>query len=117
MAWIAGGSGSNLEQGLPRSWGSGDDGRLLVIVVGSREALAETGAERAVVDGAANLEQPVGASAGPAHLRWSPSVGQFDGLDRLGSGFRQAANLSIRFAPYASSGVCPAKELCGRRVL
>src|SRR5215218_11161498 len=30
--------------------------------------MAEAGAERAVVDGAANLEQQVGAAPGPAHL-------------------------------------------------
>jgi len=36
---------------------------------GSRlEQVAETGAERAVVDGAADLEQQIGAAPGPAHL-------------------------------------------------
>src|SRR4051794_1201931 len=51
-----------------RSWGSGCDGRWRVRVVGGLEALPEAGAERAVVDGAADLEQPVGAAPGPAHL-------------------------------------------------
>jgi hypothetical protein len=50
-------------------------------------------------------------------MRWAPFVGQRDGLDKLGPGFRQAANLSIRSAPYASSGVRPASALCGRPAL
>src|SRR6478752_7652085 len=51
-----------------RGWGSGCDGRWRVLVVGGLEALPEAGAERAVVDGAADLEQPVGAAPGPAYL-------------------------------------------------
>ena len=50
-------------------------------------------------------------------LRWSPSVGQFGGLDKLGSGCRQAANFSVPVALYASSGVRPASIEWGRRVL
>jgi hypothetical protein len=41
-------------------------------------------------------------------LRWTPPVGQFGGLDKLGSGCRQAASLSISGAQYASSGERPA---------
>jgi hypothetical protein len=50
-------------------------------------------------------------------LRWSLSAGQFGGWDKLGSGFRQAANLSISPASYASSRVYPARALCGRPAL
>jgi hypothetical protein len=50
-------------------------------------------------------------------LRWSLSVGQFGGLDKLGSGCHRAANFSVRVALYASSGVRPASIECGRRVL
>jgi hypothetical protein len=32
-------------------------------------------------------------------LRWSPSVGHFDGLDKLGPGCRQTANFSTSFGP------------------
>jgi hypothetical protein len=41
--------------------------------------------------------------------RWHPFVGQHGGLDKLGSGWCQAANLSISVVPYASSGVRPAR--------
>src|SRR3954453_11630508 len=54
--------------GLSQSWGSGCDGRCQVPVVGGLETLAEAGAERAVVEGAADLEQTVGTAPGPAHL-------------------------------------------------
>ena len=37
-------------------------------IVGGVESLSEAGAERAVVDGAANLEQQIGAPSRPAHL-------------------------------------------------
>src|SRR3954467_2462567 len=50
-------------------------------------------------------------------LRWSPWFGQFGGLAKLGSGYRQAANFSVPVAQYASSGVRPASAECGRRVL
>ena len=37
-------------------------------IVGGLEALPEAGAERAIVDGAADLEQPIGTAPRPAHL-------------------------------------------------
>jgi ferredoxin len=49
--------------------------------------------------------------------RWSPWLGQFGGLAKLGSGYRQAANFSAPVAQYASSGVRPASAECGRRAL
>ena len=49
-------------KGLSRDWGSFRDGCWWVRVVGGLEALPEADAERAVVDGAADLEQPVGAT-------------------------------------------------------
>jgi hypothetical protein len=45
---------------LPQNWGSGGDSCLQMVVVGSREELPEAGAERAVVDGTADLEQSIG---------------------------------------------------------
>ena len=48
---------------------------------------------------------------------WSRPSGQFGGLDKLGSGCRQAANLCILLSPYASSGVRPARAEWGRRAL
>src|SRR4051812_34472652 len=54
--------------GLPRDWGSGCGGDFGERVVRSEEALPEAGAERAVVDGAADLEQPIGTAPRPAHL-------------------------------------------------
>jgi hypothetical protein len=42
-------------------------------------------------------------------VRWPRLVGQFGGWDKLGSGYCQAANLSISVAPYASFGVRPAR--------
>jgi transposase len=51
------------------------------------------------------------------HVKWHPFAGQFGGFDKLGSGCCQAANLSISVAPYASSGVRPARVECGRRAL
>jgi hypothetical protein len=52
-----------------------------------------------------------------SNLRWPPSVGQFDGLVKLGPGCRQAANSCMSPAPYASSEVRPARVLCGRLAL
>ncbi|HEY1934437.1 MAG TPA: transposase, partial [Acetobacteraceae bacterium] len=49
-----------------------------------------------------------------SRMRWSPSVGQFGGLDKLDSGCRQAANFSVPVALYASSGVRPASIEWGR---
>src|SRR4051795_2121943 len=57
-----------LRWGLPRDWGACRDGCWRVPIVGGLEALPEAGAERAVVDGTADLEQPVGTAPGPAHL-------------------------------------------------
>src|SRR5215212_3234012 len=54
--------------GLPRDWGSCRGGDFGERVLRSEEALPEAGAERAVVDGAADLEQPVGTAPRPAHL-------------------------------------------------
>src|SRR4051812_15295280 len=54
--------------GLPRDWGSGCGGDFGERVVRGAEALPEAGAERAVVDGAADLEQPIGTAPRPAHL-------------------------------------------------
>src|SRR5689334_24792246 len=48
--------------------GSGRDGDWRVPIIGGLEALPEAGAERAVVDGAADPEQPVATAPGPAHL-------------------------------------------------
>src|SRR4051795_8038120 len=55
-------------EGLSRDWGSGCGGHWRERVIGGVETLPEAGAERAVVDGAADLEQPVGAMPWPAHL-------------------------------------------------
>jgi hypothetical protein len=49
--------------------------------------------------------------------RWFHTLGQFGGWDKLGSGCRQAANLSMPAAPYASSGVRPARDEWGRLAL
>lgn len=57
------------------------------------------------------------AGAAGRNLRWTHLVGQFGGLDKLGSGCRQAANLSTAGAQYVSSGVRPASMECGRLVL
>src|SRR4051794_8950287 len=52
--------------GLSRDWGSWRDGCWRMRIVGGLEALPEAGAEHAVVDGAADLEQQVGPAPGPA---------------------------------------------------
>jgi len=56
------GSRFTMLQGLPRDWGSRCCCDFWERVVGGDEALPEAGAKRAVVDGAADLEQPVGAA-------------------------------------------------------
>ena len=53
---------------LLQSWGSGGHRHWRVWVVDRQEFLPETGAERAVVEGAADLEQPICPAPGPAHL-------------------------------------------------
>ena len=52
-------------------------------------------------------------------VRWSPSVRQFGGWVKLGLGLCQAASLSVSLplAPYASSGVRPARAEWGRTTL
>src|SRR3954470_13899021 len=50
------------QAGLPRDWGSGCGGHWRERVIGGVETLPEAGAEGAIVDGAADLEQPVGAT-------------------------------------------------------
>ena len=52
--------------GPSTEWGSGSDSRLGAGI--GFEELSEAGAEFAVEDGAANLEQEIGAAAGPSHL-------------------------------------------------
>jgi hypothetical protein len=102
------------------------DGFLTGIVVGPQTIMPSEwlpliwGGDEPVFADAAEAETVLGAIM--AHyneiiLKWSPSAGQFGGLDKLGSSFRQAANLSISPASYASSGVCPARALCGRAAL
>src|SRR3954451_4227076 len=54
--------------GPSQSWRSGGHRHWRVWVVGRQEFLPETGAERAVVDGAADLEQQIGPAPGPAYL-------------------------------------------------
>src|SRR4051794_25865902 len=54
--------------GLSRDWGSGCGSHWRERVIGGLEALPEAGAERAVVEGAADLEQQIGPALGPAHL-------------------------------------------------
>src|SRR5690348_52826 len=54
-----------LAAGPSQSWGSGGHRHWRVWVVGRQEFLPETGAERAVVEGAADLEQQVGPAPGP----------------------------------------------------
>src|SRR3954451_15915088 len=54
--------------GLPRDWGSGCGDDFGERVVCGEEALPEAAADRAVVDGAADLEQPIGTAPRPAHL-------------------------------------------------
>ena len=55
-------------RGLPQVLGSGGDRHWRVWIVGWLEPLSETGAERAIVDGATNLKQQIGAASRPAHL-------------------------------------------------
>ncbi len=53
---------------LSQNWGSGGDRHWQVRVVGWQELLSEAGTERAIVDGAPNLQQQIGAASRPAHL-------------------------------------------------
>ena len=54
--------------GLPQDWGSGGDRHWRAGSVGWLELLSEAGTERAIVDGAADLQQQVGPVSRPAHL-------------------------------------------------
>jgi predicted Zn-dependent protease len=54
-----------LQAGPSRNWGSGRHGQAGGGIGFSIEELAEPGAELAVDDGAADLEQEIGAAAGP----------------------------------------------------
>src|SRR3954447_26882807 len=54
--------------GPSQVWGSGGDGRLRVCIVSGLESLSEAGAERPIVDGAANLKQTIGPASRPTHL-------------------------------------------------
>jgi hypothetical protein len=58
--------------GLPRVLGSGGDRYCWVWIVGWPELLSETGAEGAIIDGATNLKQQIGAASRPAHLHPRP---------------------------------------------
>ena len=55
-------------RGLPQDWGSGGDRDWRGWIVGGLEFLSEAGTERAIVDGATNLEQQIGAASRPPHL-------------------------------------------------
>src|SRR4051794_26725043 len=59
---------SGVERGPSQVWGSGGNGRLRVCIVSGSESLSEAGAERPIVDGAANLEQKISPSPRPTHL-------------------------------------------------
>jgi len=54
--------------GPSRDWGSGCDRHRWVWIVGWLEFLPEAGPERAIIDGAPNLQQQVGPASRPAHL-------------------------------------------------
>ncbi len=53
--------------GLSQDWGSGGDCHWRAWIVGWLELLSEAGTERAIIDGAPNLQQQVGAAPRPAH--------------------------------------------------
>src|SRR5689334_9910513 len=59
---------SPLHRGPSRLWGSGSHGQAGGGIGFGLEQVAESGAELTVDDGAADLEQEIGAAAGPAHL-------------------------------------------------
>jgi hypothetical protein len=54
--------------GPSRSWGSGSQNQVGERIGFGIEQLSEAGSERAVEGGAAELEQEIGAPAGPPHL-------------------------------------------------
>jgi len=55
-------------EGPSRDWGSGGDRHWRAWIVGWVESLSEAGTERAIIDGAPNLQQQVGAASRPTHL-------------------------------------------------
>ena len=54
--------------GTAASLGSGGDRDWRGWIVGGLEFLSEAGTERAIVDGATNLKQQIGAASRPPHL-------------------------------------------------
>ena len=54
--------------GVSSEWGLGQVGQPLVLVGMRLKSLAQSRAERSIVDRAANLKQEIGTSSGPAHL-------------------------------------------------
>jgi len=56
------------QKGLSQVWGSGGDRHWRAWIVGWLESLSEAGTERAIIDGATDLEQQIGAASRPAHL-------------------------------------------------
>ena len=56
------------ELGLSQVWGSSSNRGLGRRSIGRVEPVSEAGSERAIVDGAADLEEEIGPSSGPAHL-------------------------------------------------
>jgi len=56
------------DEGVPRDWGSSSHSCFATGIGLSFEELSEGGAELAVDDGATDLEQEIGAPAGPSHL-------------------------------------------------
>jgi hypothetical protein len=54
--------------GLPQGLGSGRDRHRRGWIVGRLELLSEIRTEGAIVDGATNLKQQIGAASRPAHL-------------------------------------------------
>src|SRR5690242_13684797 len=59
-------TGTGSSAGLPHDWGSSRHSRFIAGI--GVEQLSEAGTELAVEDGAADLEQEIGAPAGPPHL-------------------------------------------------
>ena len=50
-------------EGLPQSWGSRGYSHERVRIVGGFESLSETGTESAIINGASNLQQQIGAAS------------------------------------------------------
>jgi hypothetical protein len=58
----------SIEAGPSSDWGSGRHGQVGLGIDFGLEQVTEAGAELAVENGAADLEQEIGAAAGPSHL-------------------------------------------------